>query len=120
MKLRRTAKAKTAAEQAEDRIVFDKPITLQKQNEETELWEDAQNLHASVNKSGGTESFAASADQFHARLTFKLRYFSGLEQVRDAPQLWRILYFGEQYQIIDYDDYLERRRIVRIVGERYD
>ena len=101
------------------RIVFDKPIDIQKQNEDTELWETVQHLHAEVNKAGGTENFAARADQFHARLQFKVKYFPGIEQIRDAPTLFRIIYKGEQYQVIDYDDYQERHRIVRIAGERY-
>lgn len=102
------------------RTVFDKPIDIQKQDEDSELWGTVQHLHAEVNKAGGTENFAARADQFHARLQFKVKYFPGIEQIRDAPTLFRILYNGEQYQVIDYDDYRERHRIVRIVGERYD
>ena len=113
------AKKRTAAQAAEDNTVYDKPVDLQKQNEDTELWETVQHLHASVNKAGGSESFAAGADQFPARLRFKLRYYPGMEAIRSAPELWRILYNGEQYQVIDYDDYMERHRQVRIVGERY-
>ena len=114
------AKRRTQTQVNEDNTVYDKPIMLQKQDEETELWENVQHLHASVNKAGGTENFAARADQFHARLQFKLRYYPGFEQVRSAPQLWRIIYNGEQYEIIDYDDYLERHRVVRLIGKRYD
>lgn len=113
-------KRNTPADIEDARTVFDKPIDLQKQDEETELWETVQHLHAEVNKAGGQENFAARADQFHAKLQFKLQYFPGIESVRNAPQLWRILYKGELYQVIDYDDYQERHRIVRIVGERYD
>jgi len=113
-------KRMTPSDMQDARIVFDKPIDLQQQNEDTELWETAQHLHASVNKAGGQENFAARADQFHARLQFKVKYFPGIEAVRSAPTLWRILYNGELYQVIDYDDYQEQHRIVRIVGERYD
>lgn len=108
------------ADIADEKIVFDKPIELQKQNDETELWETVQHLHASVNKAGGTENFAARADQFHARLQFKVQYFPELESVRSEPTLYRIAYNGELYQLIDYDDYMEQHRIVKIVGERYD
>ena len=110
---------KTPADLTDARTVFDKPVDLQKQNEDTEIWETVQHLHAEVNKAGGTENFAARADQFHAKLQFKVQYFPGIESVRDAPQLWRILYAGKQYQVIDYDDYKEQHKTVRIVGERY-
>lgn len=113
-------KRKTPADIEDARIVFDKPIDIQKQNEDTELWEPVQHLHASVNKAGGQENFAARADQFHARLQFKVQYFPGLESVRSEPTLYRISYNGELYQLIDYDDYMEQHRIVKIVGERYD
>lgn len=101
-------------------MLFDKPVILQKQNEETELWEDAYRLHAGVNKSGGKQSYAADADQFHARLNFDFRYFAGLEDVRYQPQLYRLLYRGKQFQVVDYDDYMEKHRIVRMVGELYE
>lgn len=113
------AKRRTATQVREDCTVFDKPIVLQQQDETTELWTDVQHMHASVNKAGGTENFKAGADQFAARLLFKFRYFAGLESIRSAPQTWRVIYNNEQYQVIDYDDYLEQHRIVRIVGERY-
>lgn len=113
------AKRRTATQVREDCTVYDKPIMLQKQDETTELWTDMQHLHASVNKAGGSENFAAGADQFPARLLFKVRYYQGIEAVRSEPTLWRIVYNGEQYQVIDYDDYMEQHRVVRVVGERY-
>ena len=113
------AKKRTAAQVAEDCTVFDKPIDLQKQDEDTERWETVQHMYAAVNKSGGREGYAAGADQFHARLLFRLRYFRGLEAIRAEPTLWRILYGGDSYQITDYDDYMERHRVVRLEGTRY-
>lgn len=113
------AKQRTAAQIAEDNTVYDKPIDLQRQNEDTELWENVQHLHASVNTAGGKESFAAGSDQFPARLLFKVQYFPGVEDIRRTPTLWRILYNGDQYEIIGYDDYMERHRQVRLEGRRY-
>jgi SPP1 family predicted phage head-tail adaptor len=101
-------------------MTYDKPVDLQKQNEDTEKWETVMHFHARVNKTGGNQTFAADADQFHARLNFDFRYCEALEEVRYQPQLYRLLYRGHQFQITDYDDYLEQHRTVRIVGLLYE
>ena len=46
-------------------MVYDKPIIIQKINEDTEDWEDLfdKPLHARVNKSGGSEYLNAGANQ---------------------------------------------------------
>lgn len=99
---------------------FDKPVTLQKQNEATERWENVMHFHARVNKTGGSQTFSADADQFHARLTFEFRYCQALEEIRYNPQIYRLLYREHQFQIIDYDDYQEQHRTVRIAGVLYE
>lgn len=101
-------------------MTYDKPVTLQKQNEDTEKWEDVLHLHARVNKSGGKQSFAASADQFHAVLSFDFRWCAELEQVRYQPELYRLQYRGHTFQIEDYDDYMERHQTVRMAGKLYE
>ena len=101
-------------------MTYDKPVDLQKQNENTEKWETIMHFHARVNKTGGNQTFAADADQFHARLNFDFRYCESLEEVRYQPQIYRLLYRGHQFQITDYDDYLEQHRTVRIVGLLYE
>ncbi|MBQ7013392.1 MAG: head-tail adaptor protein [Oscillospiraceae bacterium] len=99
---------------------YDKPIIVQKQNEDTETWEDLLHLHARVNKTGGGQSLNAGADQYHPSLTFDLRYTAALEEMRYAPQLYRILYRGHTFKMADYDDYMEQHRTVKIVGELYE
>lgn len=101
-------------------MTYDKPVELQKQNEDTEQWETILNLHAHVNKTGGSQTFAADADQFHARLNFDFRYCQALEEIRYQPQLYRLFYRGHTFQIIDYDDYQEQHRTVRIAGVLYE
>ncbi len=102
--------------------VYDKPVMLQRQNEDTEQWENAADrpFHAHVNKTGGDQSFAADAGQFHARLTFEFRYCRALEEVRYCPQLYRLLYRGHTFRIMDYDDYMEQHSTVKIMGEMYE
>jgi len=102
--------------------VYDKSVTIQKQDEETEIWADllGKPLHARVNTATGKVGFAADADQFHAQMVFEFRYMSVLEQLRYTPQLFRLCYRGHTYHVVDYDDYLEQHRTVRITGALYE
>lgn len=101
---------------------YDKPITIQKQDETTEQWADwlSKPLHARVNKTGGGQALQAGADQFRATLTFEVRYFEGLEELRYDSQLFRILYCGRRFKLVDYDDYMEQHRTIKLVGELYE
>jgi len=106
-------------------MIYDKPVTLQMQNEETELWEDALYLHANVNKtlnrSGGVTSVGADAEQFHDVLNFRFRYCKALEEhTRYSPQLCRLVYREHTYQIVDYDDYQEQHKEIKLVGQLYE
>lgn len=100
-------------------MIFDKPITIQEQDPNTEEWADRWKLHAYVNKTGGGQTLNAGADQYRATLTFEVRYFSGLEALRYNPQPYRILYRGHTFKLVDYDDYQERHRTVKLTGEAY-
>lgn len=100
-------------------MTYDKPFTIQKQDPETEQWTDLYKLHARVNKTGGGQAMAAGADQYRATLTFEVRYFSGLEAMKYNPQPYRLVYRGHTFKLVDYDDYMERHRTVKLVGEAY-
>ena len=114
------AKRRTQAQIREDCLVYDKPVTLQRQIPETGTWQDVQHLHANVNKAVSTQNFSAEDDRLRIRLLFRLRYFPELDAVRNTPQDYRLEYLGQHYEITDYDDYQERRRIIRLTGERYE
>ena len=101
-------------------MTYDKPITIQVQDPETEAWSDKLYLHAGVNKTTGGVNFSAGADGFTARLTFEVRYCQALEDLAYSPQPYRILYRGRTFKVVDYDDYMERHSIVRLVGEFYE
>jgi SPP1 family predicted phage head-tail adaptor len=100
-------------------MAYDKPITVQVQDPDTEKWKDSLHLHAEVNKTGGGMSFNAGADQYRAVLTFKVRYTRKLEDIANGPQLFRIVYRGRTYKVTDCDDYMERHREIKLVGELY-
>ena len=114
------AKKRTAAQVTEDCLVFDKPVTLQKQIPETGAWQDVQHLHANVNKAISTQNFSAENDRLRIRLLFRLRYYSEMENVRQNLQDYRIDYDGQHYELTDYDDYNERRRVIKLTGELYE
>jgi hypothetical protein len=61
----------------------------------------------------------AGADQYKATLTFELRYFSALEAMKYNPQPYRILYRGHTFKLVDFDDFMEQHRNVKLVGEAY-
>lgn len=100
--------------------MYDRPITIQVQDETTEKWEDILHLHATVNKTGGGQSFAAGAGQYRARLTFEVRYCTQLNQLKLGVQPFRIVYMGHTFKVVDYDDYMERHQTVRLAGELYE
>lgn len=98
---------------------YDKPITIQVQDPVTEEWADKLHLHASVNKTGGGTNFEAGTDQHNTSLTFKLRYVKPLEDLAYNTQPYRIVYRGRTFKVVDYDDYMEQHRDVKLVGEYY-
>lgn len=100
-------------------MAYDKPIIVQVQDPDTEAWADSLRLHAEVNKTGGGTTFSAGADQFRKILTFKVRYSRKLEDVINGPQPFRIIYRGRTYKVTDSDDFMERHREVKLVGELY-
>lgn len=100
-------------------MIYDKPITVQTQHSTTEEWSDRWKLHARVNKTGGGQALNAGADQYRATLTFEVRYFKALEELRFNPQPFRVVYRGHNFKLVDYDDYMEQHRTVKLVGEAY-
>ena len=96
------------------------PVTIQKQDPNTEEWVDLLRLHAiQVNRAGGGEAFNAGREQYHPRLTFVLRGCKALEALRYDTQTHRIVYQGRPFNIVDYDDYMEQHLTVKLTGEAY-
>lgn len=100
-------------------MVFDKPITIQKIDETTEEWQDMWNVHARVNKTRGSEQTASGATQSRASLTFEVRYFKQLADIFFNTQIYRILYAGHAFNIVDYDDYMEMHKTVKLTADSY-
>lgn len=97
------------------------PVKLQQQDPTTEAWTDVKQLHAiKVNRAGGGETYNAGADQYHPRLMFEFRWRRLLEALRYNTQQFRLVYQGHTFNVVGYDDYMEKHLIVRLVGEAYE
>ncbi|SFE84082.1 phage head closure protein [Peptostreptococcus sp. D1] len=97
--------------------IYDKPIIIQKVDEETERWRSIYTLHAHINKSKkGDEFLSAGAIQSKQTLTFDIRYFKNIEDISLNTQLYRVLYNGHIYDISDYDDFMFKHKNVRLLG----
>lgn len=96
-------------------MTYDKPVTIEKITED-EQWEPFANIHCRINKTKGVESSNAGAQRFQATLTFEARYSKPLEQIRSNTQIYRLKYRNETYNIVDYDDFLEKHRTIKLTG----
>ena len=100
--------------------VYDKLIAIQVRDEATEDWITVYTPHVSVNKARvDAEYLNAGAVQGKRTLTFELRYFVGIAEVLGNIANYQILYRGEPFNIVDYDDYMERHRTVTLLGVSY-
>lgn len=100
-------------------MIFDKPILIQKQDEETLTWSDYIKLHANVNKSDQKEDFQAGATQNKRTLRFIVRYCKPLADLADNIQIYRVVYRNVNYNIVDTDDYMEEHKTLTLIGESY-
>lgn len=96
-------------------MTYDKLVTIEKINED-EQWKPFANIHCRINKTKGGESSSAGAQRFQATLTFEARYSKQLEQIRSNTQNYRLKYRNEVYNIVDYDDFIERHQTIKLTG----
>lgn len=100
--------------------LFDRPITIQKIDETTELWTDVYHVHAHINKAKSDDEYLnAGAIQGKKSLTFEVRYFTGLEDISFNLQSYRIVYQGVPYNLKDYDDFMLRHKTVNLLAVSY-
>lgn len=100
-------------------MTYDRPIMIQKIDQDTEQWSDLWPLHARINKTTGSEFVEAGADRSQSTKTFELRYFEALEDVDYNRGLYRIIYRGHMFNIVDYDDYMEKHQVVKLKAVSY-
>ncbi|WP_279161132.1 phage head closure protein [Thomasclavelia cocleata] len=100
-------------------MVFDKPIIIEKLNEESGKWIKYISLHAHVNKHIQKEEFKAGATKNKRTLKFEVRYCSPLKNIEENTQIYRIIYKNKKYNITDTDDFEERHQNFKMFGVSY-
>ena len=100
-------------------MTFDRPIVIQTIDQETEQWSNLWPLHARSNKTTGSEYVEAGADRSQSTKTFEVRYFAGIEDIDFNRGLYRIIYRGHTFNIVDYDDYMESHQVVKLKAVSY-
>lgn len=96
------------------------PILIQKKDEETEQWSDYLKLHARITRNKGQEYQKAGAIQSKSERIFEVRYQAHIKDIEFNTSLYRVVYAGINYNVTDYDDYLEKHINVKITGLSYD
>lgn len=100
--------------------IYDKPVTLQHYDEATEEYIDVEGipgLHAHINTAYfSTEKYAGKAMQDDAAMDFYFRYFPLLLEVVKKPQLYRIVWGEDAYDIVGGDDYQMSHSEIRLRG----
>ena len=99
-------------------MIYKRPIAIEKLNIGTEEWETyLPLLHANINKKKqDNEYLNAGALQSQAEKVFRIRYNPALKAIDGNTQLYRIVYDNRHYNIVDYDDFEERHKEVRLLG----
>ena len=93
-------------------------VELQKLNDRNQ-WEPVMTMHAGINKASGKEYLDGGAIQSQLKLVFDIRYCKAVAEMRLNTQRYRIQYEGGFYKVVDFDDYMERHRNVRLLGVSY-
>lgn len=102
----------------------DRLITIQIRDEESETWKPWKKLLASINmagtqnKFGISEEYRAGSEKLVSTLVFEVRYQPSLEALRDGS-LYRIVYRGNAYNIVGYDDYFEQHQSIKLTAQSY-
>lgn len=98
---------------------YDKPIVVQRRDEEAKNWVRDLVLHADVNATASDEYTSAGASRSTYRLTFRVRYNPELKRIAHDMQSYRIVYDGAYYRINGYDDFAMRHQEVKLLGDTY-
>ena len=96
---------------------YNKPILIQKLNEETEQWEKFCETRANVNKTGGREYTNASTNISASTYNFKVRYRKSLEEVIFNTEMYRVVYNNRCFDIKNVDRYAESTNELILIGD---
>lgn len=100
--------------------VYDKIVVLQHYDEDIDGYADVPDLpalHAHINPAYfSTEKNEGKAMQDDVTMDFYLRYFPLLKAVVKRPQLYRLMWEGDAYDLVGGDDYHLEHSEVRLRG----
>lgn len=98
-------------------MILNQKIQIQKFNEDNDSYSDYYSCHAQVNKTGGNEYLIAGAVSTKNKFTFIVRYCEELKNLQFDTQTYRIIFNGIVFNIIDADDFMQRHKTIKIIGE---
>lgn len=100
---------------------YDRPITIQTiGGEDNETWVDLYSLHANINKAKDNDEYLSGGSiQEKVSLVFEVRYFENLENIAYNTSMYRIVYDGHNFNIVNYDDYMLQHKTVKLLGVSY-
>lgn len=96
---------------------YNRPILIQKLDEDTEKWSDYYPTHANVNKASGKEYFNASTKISNSTYNFKVRYCEKLKELLFNTEIYRVVYESRCYDIKNVDRYAESKTELTIIGD---
>lgn len=97
-------------------MILNQKITIQKVNDD-DIYQDYYVCHAQVNKTGGNEYLVAAAVSTKNKFTFIVRHCEELKTLQFDTQTYRIVFNGIIFNIIDADDFMQRHKTIKIIGE---
>lgn len=98
-------------------MILNQKIQIQKLNEDIDSYSDYYSCHAQVNKTGGNEYLIAGAVSTKNKFTFIVRYCEELKKLQFDTQSYRIIFNGIIFNILDADDFMQRHKTIKIIGE---
>lgn len=98
-------------------MILNQKIQIQKLNDNNDSYKDYYTCHAQVNKTGGNEYLIAGAVSTKNKFTFIVRYCEELKNLQFDTQTYRIVFNGIIFNILDADDFMQRHKTIKIIGE---
>lgn len=98
-------------------MILNQKIQIQKLNDDNDSYSNYYSCHAQVNKTGGNEYLIAGAVSTKNKFTFIVRYCEELKNLQFDTQTYRIVFNGVIFNILDADDFMQRHKTIKIIGE---
>ena len=98
-------------------IIIEKCIDV-----DTDNWQPHIKMMATINKntsSRGFEQLSGGAVNIRRSLIFEIRHNKLIQEISYDTQVYRIKYQEQNFDIIDYDDYMENNHFVKLTGAYY-